>query len=436
MRAVIKIKKGCLYLLLGTTLLINSCGSNTDEVDEKIPSEKTDPPILVEKENQKNLVEKKEILPEYKKESFSNFLEQSSSLNLKFDVYNQINPNNSIAIYKYNFGGKTEGKLTIKKISSESTEEEIEIDLKSVEKWQKLISLLKKHPETFPMKQGEVKVEDKNYKTNIIKDVPPSILISFINNFFLTHSDLQQDNMISNFKDKNLTYPIKLYLMLVDINEHRKYLSKGFIFKNIDYLNEEVEAKNKFKNMNSNKVTEILNTYKGMIDYLNKSLTNVDNSPIIIKEGGVEKRKYKDNFVYVPLDIQKAPDLIITDYIEIWDRVQKPNFAYTEKTEFLWNILDLGKTIDINKFLSDVYQIEVDEYIRYLMKENLRSDLVGKAKSVLLNNADSKVFDTYLEVEEESGIPIKIQIEYRYPSKDQRMEPVFTANRLTVDLYK
>ena len=37
--------------------------------------------------------EKKEILPEYNKESFSNFLEQSSSLNLKFDVYNQINPN-------------------------------------------------------------------------------------------------------------------------------------------------------------------------------------------------------------------------------------------------------------------------------------------------------------------------------------------------------
>ncbi len=439
MKQVIKFKWGCLYFILGTVLFINSCGGNTDEVDEKIPQNKHEIPVMdkeVHEENQKNLVEKKEILPEYNKESFSNFLEQSSSLNLKFDVYNQINPNNSIAIYKYNFDGKTEDKIKIKIVSSESKEEEIEIDLNTVEKWQKLISLIKKHPEYFLIKQGQFKVEEKNYKTNIIKDVPPSILISFINNFFLNQGDLQQDKMISNFKDKNLTYPIKLYLILADINEHRKYLSKGFLFKNIDYLNEEVEAKNKFRSINSNKVTEILNRYKGMIDYLNQNLTKVNSSPTIIKEGGVEKRIFKDNFVYIPQEIKEAPDLMITDYVEFWDKSQKPNFNYTEKTEYLWDILDLGKKIDPYKFLSDVNQIEVDEYIKYLMKENLRSDLVEKNKSVLLNNADSKMFNTYLEVEEESGMPIKIKIEYRYPSEDQRMEPIFTANSLTIGLYK
>ena len=433
MKTSFKMKPIKLYLTLGLNLAIASCGSSTEDVENVMPPIEAKPVSTIgQEDNSKSLVQQSDL----KKLAvdFVEFFNQNSSLNLKFDVYNDLNSKNNMSIFRYDKVDDSKEVLSIKR-AIDAQNADINIELSTIETWQKFLSMLKEHQEFYSSEKGEYKIGDKSIDTLKFKNIPPAVLLSFINKFYLSEGTLQPDKLLADYKASKKSYPVKLVLMLQDINNHRKCLKSGYLQEQVNKQKKIVEFKNQIKTINQQNVVDRFNKYNTLIEKQNEKLAHPVDSPVIIRQGNVEKRIFVDNFVYIPDDLKKAPDVNLINCTVYNDLPEDQSFEYSDHVSIIWDSLGLSSVVDPYKFMDQVYQIELDEYIKYLMQGHLQVFSDNDNQGAMLNNADLTLFNTYLEVDKKSGVPLKMVIEYNSPINTKKLDPVFTANRLIVEIY-
>ena len=416
-----------LSLIMLTQMLICSCGDDTDNVD---PSDldKTKTVDLNKQLTGKGQTDSEEEFSQKNlNKRFFEFLDRNQNLDIGVSVYYKDKGKEDLFWSKYNVFEKNESTLFLKKyITNTDLQRDVNIEFNDITTWQNLLVAMYKHPEFYSVSTGNYQIEDKTYKTVQFRNVPPSFLFNYINKFYLTAYTIKVENLVPNLKVVNTSYPIKMYLMIADIVQQRKDLKEKFVLKKVNEYNQYPGIQNQLIQTAIKDVEQRLNQYHDITRKLDSKLGKIPNS----KNG--RRPPYDAAPIHAPAEFKNLPASLQNSPIPLANSTNA-NLEIEDRSTIsnTWNSLALTSWIEPYGFLDQVNK-EVSGYIEYLNNNKLESLEDCMNPAILSNNSELTMFNTYLEVTKDSGVPVKIEIEYKYPVKNDQLEPIFTANKFTL----
>ena len=419
-----------LSLIILTQILICSCGEEIDNIDpsndlDKINTVDINKQLIKGKGQTDSLDD--EFSQKHLNKNFFEFLDRNPNLDIGVSVYYKDKEKEDLFWSKYNVFEKNESTLYLKKyITNTDLQRDVNIEFNDITTWQNLLVAMYKHPDFYSVSTGNYQIEDKTYKTVQFRNVPPSFLFNYINKFYLTAYTIKVENLVPNLKVVNTSYPIKMYLMIADIMQQRKDLNEKYVLKKVNELNQYPDIQNQVIQTAIKDVEQRLNQFHDITRKLDSKLGKIPKS----KNG--RRPLYDATPIHAPAEFKNLPASLQNSPIPLANSTNA-NLEIEDRSTIsdTWNSLALTSWIEPYGFLDQVNK-EVSGYIEYLNSNKLETLEDCMNPAILTNNSELTMFNTYLEVTKDSGVPVKIEIEYKYPVKNDQLEPIFTANKFTL----
>ncbi len=420
-----------LYVMFFLQLIVSSCGDDVKNIDRQ---DNQNIPIISNSTNQTSMFLKEERVDLNKEEEISflnvenlntkfyEFLDRNPSLNVQFGVYHQGKNIVDESIFKYSVFGKDEKStlLTKSNVNNSDNNSNIQLEFNYVNQWQQFISSISKHQDQFLITSGSYKIGDKVYETLKFRDVPPEVLIGFIFKFYLTSEEAQPDKLIPNYQASKLSYPLKLYLMLLDIKDYNQVLSKGFFSYRLDTLEKKTQVIVKL----ADKATEEV---QGNINRLQDIVHGLNNKIARNTQAAKEHKSFDTIPIVPPAELVSLPPSLQSAVLPLSNH-KNGSLSLSDSSTISDTWLKLGGSSwvkDAQEEMNAVLSSKINTYIQGLNQENTEGKVVFTSLSL---------FNTTIEVMKESGIPVNIEIEYKHPMDSEQLEPVFTADKFTLSI--
>ncbi len=432
MKRIFRRRYFCLYIMIFFQLILSSCGDDVQNIDNQNNQNKQ---TKSDSTNQTSMSLKEKKVDSYKEEELSflnvenlntkfyEFLDRNPSLSVQFGVYHQGKNIVDESLFKYSFFGKDEKSILITKSNVNDSDNNVNIQLEFnyINQWQQLISSVSKHQDQFFITSGSYTIGDKTYETLKFKDIPPELLIGFIFKFYLTSDEYEPDKLISNYQTSKLSYPLKLYLMLLDIKYYNQVLSTGFLSYRLDTLEKKTQAIVKLSDKTTKEVQENIDNLYGIVRRLN-------NKKAVNAQAAKEHKSFDTIPIVPPADLVSLPPSLRSSALPL-NNVKNGSLSLSDSSTISDTWLKLGGSswgqVGREK-INTVLSTEFNTYIQGLNQEN------SEEKGEFFTS--SSLFNTTLEVIKESGVPVNIEIGYSYPMDSEQLEPVFTADKFTLSI--